>query len=369
MKKILLAMIILALCTNALGSDRDLLTPEPERITDEAIASDISVIQGLQKRLALLNNKGVPIAGYHFAKAQAWLDFAMDEYTDNDRSRVVEEALVQALGIIEPLEKGERNINVTTPIIPTSSQVRPDLWEKAETLKKNTEAFRCAGDKIAQLEVQLVWAGHEEKELGWRHSKPYLQAAERLAREADERMAACPPQVAELAQPAATVAVIPPITDRAELVPVLPPAAIKCPEPVPAVINTVLEPLPDSVHFALNGAKISVTSAAVLDRIAAAMGKEPDLRILLKGHADQRGGFSYNLTLSRKRVERVRTYLLAAGIDEERISIAAFGTTQPLNRDRTADGYARNRRVEFSFSLSPAQPVLHQQADLQPEKQ
>jgi outer membrane protein OmpA-like peptidoglycan-associated protein len=369
MKRICLVLCALAIGTAAMGAEKNLLTPEPERIIDEAIADDIAVMRNLQGRLAILNDKGVPIGGYHFAKAQAWLDFAMDEYTVNDRSRVVEEALGQALGIIEPLERGDRNLGVTTPIIPTSSLVRPDLWEKAETLKKNVESFRCAGDKIAQLEVQLVWAGHEEKELGWRHAKPYLQAAERLAREVDDRMASCPQQNVEQAQPGAAVAVIPPITDRAVLTPVPPPAAMKCPEPVPAVINAVLEPLPDSVHFALDRAEISDTSAAVLDRIAAAMKKEPDLRILLKGHADQRGEFTYNLTLSRKRVEHVRAYLLAAGVDVKRISIAAFGMTQPLNRTRTADGYARNRRVEFSFTLSPAQPMLHQQDDLQPEKQ
>ena len=203
MKKICLILCALLIGTVARGAEKNLLTPEPERITDEAIADDIKVIQGLQKRLENLNNKGVPIAGYHFAKAQAWLDFAMDEYTINDRTRVVEEALSQALGIIEPLEKDVGQISLATPIIPTSTRVRTDLWDKAEAMKKNSEAFRCAGDKIAQLEVQLVWAGHEEKELGWRHAKPFLQAAERLAREADDQLAACPPVVAETAQPAA----------------------------------------------------------------------------------------------------------------------------------------------------------------------
>src|SRR6266567_2826436 len=155
MKKIFLLFFTLACCATARGADKALLTPEPYRITDEAIAADIKVIQALQKRLAELNNKGVPIASYHFAKAQAWFDFAMDEYTVNDRSRVVEEALREALGIVGQLEKGAQQIGLATPIIPTSTVVRPDLWEKAETMKKNADAFRCAGDKIAQLEVQL----------------------------------------------------------------------------------------------------------------------------------------------------------------------------------------------------------------------
>ena len=193
MKKFCLVLCALVIGTAARGAEMNLLTPEPERITDEAIANDIKVIESLQKRLAKLNNNGTPIARYHFAKAQAWLDFAMDAYTMNDRSRVEDEALHQALGIIEPLEKSPQLIDVGTPIIPTSTKVRADLWEKAEAMKRNADSFRCAGDKIAQLEVQLVWAGHEEKELGWRHSKPYLQAAERLAREADVQVASCQP--------------------------------------------------------------------------------------------------------------------------------------------------------------------------------
>jgi outer membrane protein OmpA-like peptidoglycan-associated protein len=180
-------------------------------------------------------------------------------------------------------------------------------------------------------------------------------------------MADCPPDIAGTGHHAATIAAKP-AEATLSVMAVPPPAAMKCPEPAPAAAGKALGPLPDSVHFALDRAGLSAASATVIDRIAAAMKREPDLRILLKGHADQRGDFSYNLALSRKRVERVRAYLLAAGIDEKRISIAAFGITQPLNRKRTADGYARNRRVEFYYTLSPVQPVLHQQADLQPEK-
>jgi outer membrane protein OmpA-like peptidoglycan-associated protein len=361
MKKIFLVGIALVIGTAAWGAEKDLLTPEPERITDEAIADDINVIQALQGRLATLDNKGVPIDGYHFAKAQAWLDFAMDEYTINDRSRVVEEALWQARGIIEQLEAGENEISMDTSIIPTSTKVRADLWEKAEAMKNNSDSFRCAGDKIAQLEVQLVWAGHEEQGLGWRHAKPYLQAAERLAREADAQMAACPPRRAESAVIAAQ-------TDLPGEVPVPLPAAMKCPEPAPAAVSKVLEPLPDRVHFALNRAKISAASAAVLNRIAAAMKSEPILRVVLQGHADQRGEFTYNIRLSQRRANSVRSYLVNAGIAGERISVIALGKSKPLIPAETIDGYARNRRVEFAFTSCESPLLINQRDDLQPEQ-
>ena len=427
MKRIFLVLLALASCSTAWGSDEGLLTPEPYRITDEAIAADIRVMKTLQGRLADLNNRGIPIASYHFAKAQAWLDFAMDEYTVNDRSRVVEEALHQALSLIEQMEAGKKEIGMSTPIIATSSTIRTDLWDKAETLKKLVSP-RCAGDKIAQLEVQLVWAGHENKEFDWRHAKPYLQAAERLAREADEQMAACPPEppasgavkseptmtkvdlaaVTLIPQPAkAEPAAMAKIEPAAAAIPetmaigtvqaasepgpaeaaetaepaMMPPAShivtmlaaqapciqLKCPESVPAAFIAAQEPLPDRIHFALDRSEISTASSAVLGRIAAAMKGNQALRVVLFGHADQRGNLYYNMVLSRQRADNVRVSLARAGIPADRIAIAPFGKLRPLTRENSVEAYARNRRVEFFFTVGPPQPLVHQQEDLQPE--
>lgn len=383
MKRICLILCALVIGTAAQGAEKNMLTPEPERITDEAIAGDIKVIQNLQGRLARLNDKGVPIAGYHFAKAQAWLDFALDEYTINNRSRVVEEALHQALDIIKPLEKGMQQISLDTPIIPTSSLVRPDLWEKAETLKKNADSFRCAGDKIAQLEVQLVWAGHEERELGWRHAKPFLQSAERLAREADARMVDCPPlppgtvagaaipvpaEHAKVKEPHVGTAPASARTDVTTKSTEAAAVSVKCDPTVPAAIVKALEPLPGSIHFAFNKAGISAASADVIRLIAAAMKTEPTLRLILYGHADQRGDLNYNMKLSRQRAKNVRAFIVSTGIGADRITVAPIGKIQPLTKEKSVDAYARNRRVEFFFTFGPVLPVTPQQEDLQPEK-
>jgi outer membrane protein OmpA-like peptidoglycan-associated protein len=380
MKKIILALAALASSAPVWGADRDLLTPEPHRITDQVIAADIKVIQTLQGRLAELNKKGTPIASYHFAKAQAWLDFAMDAYTINDRSRAVEEALRQALDLIEQMEAGKKGISMYTAIIPTSSLVRVDLWKKAEALKKH-DNFRCAEDKVAQLEVQLVWAGHENKEFDWRHSKPYLQAAERLAREADTQIASCPPLPQDLpavadktvpvppAMAAAPVALSQPgLTDAAPMPTEAAVMSVKCDQSVPVAIVKALAPLPDRIHFAFDRAEIGSVSFSVITRIAAAMNSEPTLRLVLYGHADQRGDLNYNMNLSRQRAENVRARLVSAGIAADRIVIAPIGKIQPLTTERSAEAYARNRRVEFFFTMGPPQPVIPQLGDLQPEK-
>lgn len=361
MKKLFLALSAICIATVAWSAGNELLTPEPERITDEAIASDLETIEWVQERLADLNDGGIPISSYPFAKAQAWLDFALDEYTENDRSPVVEEALRQAVLLIERLEEGEDTVPMSTRIIPSSGIIRPDLWEKAETMKKDVN-FRCAEDRVAQLEVQLVWAGHENREFGWRHANPYLQAAERLARDAEEQIAACPPRITAMEQPAAPCGA-PSGDDRS-----FPPAAatMSCAEPA-LPFSQEKTPLPDRIHFAFNSSGIGVASAEVLDRIASAMRDDPTIHVTLRGHADQRGNTAYNMKLSRLRAESVRAWLLAAGVASDRVVIAAFGKSRPLNLEANAEGYARNRRVKFLYTVEEPQRLRHQDNDLQPE--
>lgn len=365
MKHILLNMLLLAFL-GATAHGAPLLTPEPERITDRAIGSDIQAVNGLQKRLAELNAKGTPIGSYHFAKAQAWLDMAMDQYAMNDRTRVIEDALWQALLLIEQLEAGKGSPGMETPLLPTSTRLRPDLWRTADELKRQP-GFSCGEDLVARLEVQLVWAGHEENQLGWRHAKPYLQAAERLAGDARRLIEACPDHGPT---PAGAVEV------RDELKPV-PPACPSCPapaavggaQPARSAAPAGGEDSPDRVHFAVNSDFLSPRSAAVLERLAVVLRADPDLKLELQGHADERGGELFNQALSLRRAQVVRTYLLAAGVERSRIMVRAFGVSRPEMRGRDIVSFAHNRRVEFVLTGGDGQlRPIRQDQDLQVER-
>jgi len=139
---------------------------------------------------------------------------------------------------------------------------------------------------------------------------------------------------------------------------------MKCPEQIPAAI---LQPLPDRVHFAFDRADISESSADVIKQIAAAMTDEPDLRIILYGHTDQRGNLYYNMNLSLHRADNVRALLVKSGVPADRISVAPLGKLRPLTAGKSFDAYARNRRVEFFFTVGPQLPLVPQLDDLQPE--
>jgi outer membrane protein OmpA-like peptidoglycan-associated protein len=90
----------------------------------------------------------------------------------------------------------------------------------------------------------------------------------------------------------------------------------------------------------------------MLDRIAVAL-RDPSNRTLdyrIEGHTDAKGSFAYNQTLSERRAEAVRNYLITMGIGDERLTAVGFGKTRPLPNPPAASPYAPiNRRVQFSW--------------------
>lgn len=73
----------------------------------------------------------------------------------------------------------------------------------------------------------------------------------------------------------------------------------------------------------------------------------PQLYILLGGHADERGTREYNLELSGKRAEAVKQYLIEQGVSTERIVIYAYGKDYPAKKGRDEDVWSYNRRVDI----------------------
>jgi OmpA-OmpF porin, OOP family len=75
---------------------------------------------------------------------------------------------------------------------------------------------------------------------------------------------------------------------------------------------------------------------------------QPDLKLVIEGHTDSVGKAAYNLDLSKKRAESVKTYLVQkGGIDGARLTTQGFGDTKPIAKNDTDVGRAQNRRVEL----------------------
>jgi len=106
--------------------------------------------------------------------------------------------------------------------------------------------------------------------------------------------------------------------------------------------------LPENINFDTGSDKISGRSEALMDRIAEKIKSNPQVkRIRIEGHTDDVGGAKKNQELSQARAESVRNYLIKKGIEPEKLQAVGYGDTRPLDKRKTADARAKNRRVEF----------------------
>jgi outer membrane protein OmpA-like peptidoglycan-associated protein/opacity protein-like surface antigen len=106
---------------------------------------------------------------------------------------------------------------------------------------------------------------------------------------------------------------------------------------------------PFIVFFDWDRSDITPQAAAILDNAAAAYQQTGQAQVVLAGHADRSGSADYNVGLSQRRADAVRSYLAGRGVPSGAIATEAFGESRPLVE--TADGVRepQNRRVEITF--------------------
>ena len=75
----------------------------------------------------------------------------------------------------------------------------------------------------------------------------------------------------------------------------------------------------------------------------------PQSRVKLGGHADERGSREYNLALSERRAKAVLNQLMLAGVPEAQLATAAFGEEYPAVDGHNEAAWSKNRRVEFEY--------------------
>jgi outer membrane protein OmpA-like peptidoglycan-associated protein len=104
----------------------------------------------------------------------------------------------------------------------------------------------------------------------------------------------------------------------------------------------------DTIHFNLNKANISPTAAKALDRNGMILQKNPKIKVEIGGHTDSTGPDKVNQILSEKRALSAKKYIQEKfNIPEYQMIIKGYGKTKPIADNRTKEGRAKNRRVEF----------------------
>jgi outer membrane protein OmpA-like peptidoglycan-associated protein len=112
--------------------------------------------------------------------------------------------------------------------------------------------------------------------------------------------------------------------------------------------------LGNPVLFSESAAELSDDAQPLLARAVDWMIRFPDAKIVIEGHTDSSGEPSVQQGLSRQRAETVRDFLVARGIESERLSLRAFGGDRPVAPNDTLRGRALNNRVELQVEDSGA---------------
>lgn len=326
------------------------LTPPDQRISDPAIRADQQVYESVQARLRAINAAGRPLRDHHLAKAQCWLDVSFHEYTRNDRGPFPQAALAESDRLAKGMETGQPPLTLDTPLVAGAERLRPDLWAQAAALRSH-RGWRCAQAKAACAEVELVHAGHEQVQIGWRQAKPSVQIAEDLLGEAQRLAERCDPPAPPPPPP--------------------PPAPIQPPPPPPPAAPLVQE-LGASVVFSFDrhgAADVRPFSLQQLQTLVAQV-KERGLvaqQLVLTGHADRlngTGNADYNRALSERRAATVRGLLQQLGlpgVDTAQVKVDAVGDSRQVQAcdGRFASPAALqecllpNRRVELRVLAQP----------------
>ena len=117
--------------------------------------------------------------------------------------------------------------------------------------------------------------------------------------------------------------------------------------------NQLMLNIPSDISFAVGRSDIQPNFAPVLDQFAEGLRNNPHTDVRIVGHTDSTGSDAINNPLSMDRAASTRNYLTARGVDGRRIAIDGMGERHPIATNDTAEGRARNRRVEIFVGERP----------------
>jgi outer membrane protein OmpA-like peptidoglycan-associated protein len=314
---------VLALgCAGVTRPTPERLTPPRDRITDEAIASDLALLDRWDARLVAARQANPNVDAAAYGEAEMWLRAARQAYTENDRSGGAQQALDRAIALIPPPEDAH-----------------------------GTSPFDSAAHDLGMARAAMELASWHADPVAACRDAWYYAVAEQLMREQL-------PPVIRIAPTDIPMAPIQTLDAIAVMV------ADTVPTPSAAEVAVVAS----SIHFAVNVATISAASRPELDRLVSLLQKYPSVFVRLDGHADARGTAAHNLALSHQRAASVRRYLLDGAVDSSRIAIGASGATPSVPRG-SLEQYARDREVTVSLVGIDGRPIKAeaQERDLQVE--
>jgi peptidoglycan-associated lipoprotein len=105
------------------------------------------------------------------------------------------------------------------------------------------------------------------------------------------------------------------------------------------------------IYFDFDKSDLNPEAREVLRRKADWLKKNPEFRITITGHCDERGTREYNMALGQRRADAAFKYLNALGVSADRIVTVSKGKEEPLDSRSTPEAWAKNRRAEFRVGM------------------
>lgn len=105
------------------------------------------------------------------------------------------------------------------------------------------------------------------------------------------------------------------------------------------------------IYFEFDQYRVLDRDSGTLERIASWLRENPEARILIEGHCDERGTDEYNMALGEQRALAARRYVVGLGIDSGRLTTISYGEERPAAFGSTEDAWSQNRRAHFAVSM------------------
>ncbi|MGN1281821.1 MAG: peptidoglycan-associated lipoprotein Pal [Succinivibrio sp.] len=104
-----------------------------------------------------------------------------------------------------------------------------------------------------------------------------------------------------------------------------------------------------TVYFAYNSENIQDQYLGVMQANAAYLKKNPDARVIIEGHTDERGTPEYNIALGERRARSVARYMQNLGVDVNQLSIVSYGEEKPAVEGHDESAWSKNRRAVLNY--------------------
>ena len=119
------------------------------------------------------------------------------------------------------------------------------------------------------------------------------------------------------------------------------------PGPTEGTQEHLLVNVGDRVFFGYDRSDLTTQAQATIEALATWMNTYPSVTLSVEGHCDERGTREYNLALGERRANAVRDYLIALGVDPNRLTTISYGKERPAVLGSNEEAWAQNRRSVF----------------------